>query len=331
MAILKTGSSWGDFKGGDISTGHSHTTIAGDLAPYATVGMTAPGVTGKFLDIALDAPVSALWVCWYADYTAAPTDGSYIILSGGGVDMVRMDLAASATVPALELWDGVGWVQVASAGSITQNQLNRHEMRFVANDTTGVIEYYIGGVLQCSFSGDTIRTAQTTVDTVHLCRPNSAGTFVISGIIIADEDTRALVYTGPFVPTAEGGVSGFTGAYTAVDDLHQATVDSDFVTATVAGTESTYGTGGLNTVFNSGYAVVAVAVVDRAAIGTNSPINGAQAAVRSGTAMGYGAIEDGITTVPQVIEAVFPNDPATAAAWTVSAASSAQPGARAQA
>lgn len=118
----------------------------------------------------------------------------------------------------------------------------RLAFRVKLDDTAGVLGWYSGGVLVGEITGDTLRTAATTVDTVRFFLGSSAGSFAGSTYLsegYAHTDDLRYLRLGTFVPTAATGGDpvAWSGDHTAINEatLNESTVIS---TTTVDAVES---------------------------------------------------------------------------------------------
>lgn len=183
-------------------------------------------------------------------------------------------------------------------------------------DTGGVFELYIDGVLSASVTiTDTLIVSTTGVNLVRLKKyTNTGSTYgAYSAVILADEDTRAMNLVAlPY--TAAGGVSGWTGAYTDINEtgysdatlLSTETLDaiSTFVTTDIAAKYSLF-------------KVRAVAVGGRGIKGASSPTT-IQAVVRL-SAINYAKASELATPAAMgPMSFIWQTSPVTSAAWTVS-------------
>lgn len=321
---------------GDIGPGQTAgwgSTTDSQYRPSASpVAMTSPtGATPQVL--AWDTPTGAAFGT--SLHVGSRTGNSVVGRAvahwlNGSTNVARMVVTATDTF-AFELWNGSTWDQVITGLAHAGNARAKLDFWINLHDTTGLIEVYRNGVLLNSFSGDTLRAGVTGVDRLQMqCLVGSAESSHYSEIFVCDEKTNEM-YMDLTSVTGAGALTGFSGAFGQISDITASNPDTTWITAATAGLESTYATDAASTTYQAGYDVVAVGVKARGRKGPASPIDGLEAAIRSGTTMSYGTektLGDGSFEVVQHIAYL---DPATGTAWTYTTANSAQPGVRAKA
>ena len=184
---------------------------------------------------------------------------------------------------------------------------------------TGNLEIYKDGYLELAFSGDTLVTAQTTIDEVKI-RSMKGGVLssqsqLYSAVMVADEDTRP-IQMADIRPSGVGTNSDMTGAYTDVDELGQP--DNVFLQSTVADQTSTFAASAISTDLDAGFETIAVGVSGLGLRGVTGPAS-AQTAIYSGTTNAVGT-STALDLTQTGFQDVYATDPDTATAWTFAGA-----------
>lgn len=324
MAILFHGTTLSELIPGEInSANHALLTTAARIAPYCAEGVSVGGGEGTGISCEFTAS-SEIWVSFYTYEFTSGTNFPLLDVLSAGVPLFQLDRDSTTTI-AMEYWNGSAWVEIAADSSFVSAVRYRIDVHIKIDNTVGIIDWYVDGILRDSFSGDTLYTAATTVDKVVLRATTTAGlpSGNFSAIIIADEDTRDMIYSQTPVDGA-GAETDWSGAYTAIDET--GVNDADFIQSTTAGQRATFSFGNLHADFATGYDVVGVGVSARGSRGASGPAN-LKPLVRSGTTNGEGdptAMD--LTWKPA--RHFFALNPATTAAFTVSEVDSAQIGVR---
>lgn len=231
-----------------------------------------------------------------------------------------------------EYWDGAAFQELTRFGGNTaahsfrptSNVLHSIDVHFiVAND--GLVNFYVDGVRRGGFSGDTLNTGFTQVDTLLIQNPGSLGSstsLTVTEVIVATEDTRGMrLFTS--YPTANGTNTAWTGTFSNADKDNPQLNDTDFIYSGTANQVETYAMADLSAVADN---LVPKAVVTcvRAHVGPAGPQN-LQHVIRSGTTdypssnvtyTNGTALADAVPIGPTMV--VWTTDPDTAAAWTTS-------------
>lgn len=152
-------------------------------------------------------------------------DYPVIMLSGATTDLFRIIATATNTagtgVAKAQYWDGSAWQDIATlTTTLTSASDSIVDIHWNIANSGGEITVYINGVSEASFSGDTLRTADTTIDTVKLCSMYNDATYDTNfgPLVIANADTRGCVWTFD-APNANGNYTEFTGGEPEVDDI----------------------------------------------------------------------------------------------------------------
>lgn len=319
MTINFGGTSLAALTSGNVNAAtREASTTAAELGPYVTEGMALFGDdNGEYFDVAASA---TKWLAFHF-YTNTAT-GTRSIARFMSDDTALFELYHSGATIALRYWNGSTWTTVGTTAIVTST-LYRFDFRATMDNASGVLAWYKDAVAEQTFSGDTILTAATTINKVHI-RNGSTGASdksIFSGLIIADEDTRDMIADNG-KPTGAGTNSAWTGAYTAVDET--GVDDTDFISTTAAANTSTFAFTDIDATFASGYDVVGLCVVARAARGP-SGVGFVKPAVYSGATLGTGTSKELDVTFDRAFH-IFTQDPNTAAAWAYAGVNAAEIG-----
>ena len=332
MAILAFGTSLAELYG--TTAGISVNTTAARMAPGVAEGISFTSSTGGFGYRRLDFPASSeIWLSFYLKETDTDAGNRQIGIQIVSGSTVLFQWGGSSINNKYNFWqynNGAGFTTIGSGSSssayLVRDSLHRIDVHIKMDDTTGVIEYYVDEILVSSFSGDTIRTAALTMDGVlirSIDASNGGNVCTYSAIIVADEDTRDLMYLQGAV-NGDGAETAWTGDYTAVDETGVNTVDG--ISSANNGDVETFSKVALLASL-SDYEVYGVGLNAVAKRGATGPQN-LQLAVRSGSTNVFSAskaLDLEYTAYPEV----FTVNPATAAPWTFAEADAAQVGVKA--
>ena len=260
-----------------------------------------------------DTTKTSIWVHeyvnWYA--TSSADYAQILIVDSSGNDIVRIDVLNGDA--SLQYHNGTAWIAIGSSLNLA-NELWTLDIEINLHDTTGRIAWYKDGNEISSLDGDTLHRGSTGIATIV----NLAGYVnysYFSELIVADECTVGWQLATSY-PTADGTNTAWTGAYGDVDDiLDDAT---SIHTGSIANKETYTG----SSVTTTGMTVKAVVVAARARSTGTGPSN-IKMDLRPGTTDYVGssvALTPGWTSVQEVWDV----DPDTSAAWSTSAATSAE-------
>lgn len=193
-------------------------------------------------------------------------DYPVIVLSGATTDLFRLIATATNTsgtgVTKLQYWDGSAWQDVATLSTgLTSAADSIVDIHWIIADSGGEITVYVNNVSEASFTGDTLRTADTTIDTVTLCAMYNDASYDTNfgPLVIADADTRGLVWTYDY-GNANGNYTEFTGGEPEVDDIMlQSGHDTNSAIADANGERMTLAFPSIDVAY-AGYSVAAVAI-----------------------------------------------------------------------
>lgn len=202
----------------------------------------------------------------------------------------------------------------------------RIEVRLATNNSGGVLQVWINGVLDIDFTGDTYDSGKDGINVVKFGGQNTDGDIYIDDVLIYDitgdapNDVLGDIRMETLRPTGDGDEndgtpSSGTDHYAMVDEDGVNDGDSTYVSMSTAGDKELYDIGSLSytPVKIHGVVVNLMARVD----GTTPRTM--KAKVKSATTEGDGDtlnIPYGDTYKP--LQACFTEDPSTGAAWTTS-------------
>ncbi len=325
MTILAFGTSTAEFVDGlGPPDGLTVNTTAAQIAPEVSEGFKFNGDLNTRLSKTFSGQTE-LWASFYIYWTGSspPSDGEPLILSANGTDLFRIEhLNALAT---FQYWNS-SWIDIGTGTAPGIGVLHRYDVQVIMHDTTGVAKLWINGVEVASLGGgDTIFTSETDIDTASWGRAtfqSQASTY--SGVIIADEDTRSMVYAQAAID-GDGGETDWTGASTDIDEV--GFDDADSIQSSVNAEKSTFTFGALPSAYNSGYSVVGVGVSARAIKGLTGPSN-LQLACRSNSVNGFSS-NKALALTLEAYQHVFTVNPDTTNPWSFSEADASEIGVQA--
>lgn len=311
MAIVAHRTTLADFTSGIVSSTRTPNTTAAQKGPFVAEGMNLQGNDAGHTELLT--PMTELWQTVYF-YPASTSSGgqSIIKFTGTGIDLLRLKQNGLSNNFDFDYWNGTSWVNIATGVSLPAGILVRLDFHIKMDNVSGVFELYVNTALNSSFSGDTILTAATAIDSVTF-RTSTTGvtTQVFSAFIVADEDTRAIIYSQTAINGA-GTNTDWAGDNTAIDET--GVNDLDFISSATPGDIETVAFGNLAAEFATGHDVVGVGVTARAAKGAAGP-GFVKPVVRSGATIGEGTSQAlDLSWAPK--QHFFPLNPATGLAWT---------------
>mgnify|MGYP000070720961 CR=1 FL=1 len=305
MAILLFGTNVVDIQSG---TNAGADTGAGVKSPYATSAVRVDN-GDNFSFGQLDTGEADFW---FSVYAYLPADSGTEVLfevSGGGTALFRVQTNGSNDLT-LELFNGSVWNDSGvTASTYTADTLMKFDVRINVSDT-GNFTVYRDGVNILDFSGDTLLTAQTTLDEVTLSGSTNVAFTRYSGFFIANEDTT-LIEMASLHPSGNGVNTAWLGDFTDINE--SVAVEGNFISTQINNAQESYTKAAISTDFNSGYSVLSVGIRcegRRAATGPQQ----LQLLCRSGTTDGVSATQS-MAISTELKQAFFDTDPDTAAAW----------------
>lgn len=208
-------------------------TVVGDYATPVTLGTLQFGTPSRTVSsivlwrgvttsAALTKDVSAQsyttgWASFVHDTINGPSNGLPLFqLAGATLDLFQIIAVGTAGQWKSQYWNGASWTDIGStittAGQLLGDSV-RIDVTWNIADSGGYFTIYANGAEVATFSGDTLLTADTTIDFVRiLCASgNNGARLTFTSIIVDSVDTRTL-HMYEIIPTSTGGVNNDTGA-----------------------------------------------------------------------------------------------------------------------
>lgn len=142
----------------------------------------------------------------------APYPWDSMIFSGPTTDLFKFTIINGSEHWTFEYWNGSSWTVLHTETVSNMSVRRRYDIHWLLSDTVGVLELYLGGSLLASIAGgDTLFTADTTVDTIKFPHntSNTNNDVRLGPLIVDSVDTRKLV---PWETVSSN--SGFYAEYT---------------------------------------------------------------------------------------------------------------------
>jgi hypothetical protein len=315
MSILAAATSRADFY--TVGTAAAITTAA-KIAPYAKEGVTVSDLS-SYARLLFPALAEG-WIRFHVNVNvamSASVTGQMFRLKSGEAGQALFQLDFDGTAGnALEYWNGSAFVELAGETVTFSVARFKIDIQFKMDDSAGYVRVYVNDTLIHEMTGDTIFTAATTLDTIELSSPCvvglGSGQYDFSGLIIADEDTRSMVFHQGQA-TANGADTAWTGVYTDVTKLDRN--DNTFIESGTAAQLETYVMDDVHTDL-AAYVPRAVVLSTRTRRGATGPQNMQGVVRQSGSDFTTSNIS-GINTAYGTRQAVMGTNPATSAAWTI--------------
>lgn len=299
-------------------------TLAGS---YSTLpGWLIDGGTSSYVDFDVSsASLSEGWALVHLETISVDLNAVALVLSGPTTDLFRLVGASTASTAAhlkAQYYNGSTWVDFGSTFSVYSSGGKRLDIHWNIADSGGEITiYYNGGASVASFTGDTLLTADTTVDTITFKPPDATSPLGFGPAVVDSVDTRGLEWDLA-VPTSNGTYTEWSGAEPEVDQFcGQSSLASTKATADASGERLTLNfpaiTSGL-----AGYAVEWVGLATQQQAQAD-PALYMKPHVRKSSTDYTPAAGGSVQPVAAYDDtAVFPlaNDPSTGSAWADQAA-----------
>jgi hypothetical protein len=326
MSILAAATSRADFY--TVGTTSAITTAA-KIAPYAKEGITITGDT-SYARFLFPSAMSEGWIQFHVNFNTSVGGSSaekMLRLKSGETGQVLFQIEFDGVAgQALEYWNGSAFVEVSEATTFSAARF-KVDVQFKMDNSAGYVRVYVNDALIHEMTGDTIFTAATTLDTIELMTPNPSGLgngeLNYSALIIADEDTRSMVFHQGQA-TANGANTAWTGVYTDVTKLDRN--DNTFIESGTAAQLETYVMDDVHTDL-AAYVPRAVILSTRTRRGATGPQNMQGVVRQSGSDFTTSNIA-GINTAYGTRQAVMNTNPATSAAWSIAEINAAEYGAK---
>lgn len=177
----------------------------------------------------------------------------FIQLNGATGDLIRLVTIDTSETSRVEIWNGATWATIGDTFSLVSTGDYRIDIYFKIADAGGRIRVRVNGVPVVDFTGDTKRTADTTIDEVKWSSHVDNGhIYDVSACMVHSTDLAnvRMIETNINVTGTFSNLS--TGNYLGVDDLlYQLDDGETFNTAIVDGGGATYETETLSTQYTA--------------------------------------------------------------------------------
>lgn len=269
---------------------------------------------------------SAIWFQSHFWLTSAPNGDRSYVLQDSGTQQVGVtftsDLRCTIQVP--------GGNFSSALPVMTFNAWYFIQIRVFIADSGGTVDVYVNGTLKHSYVGDTKTTANNTVNQWALF---NCGSNRYANVLLYDETGSAPNAKTPEtrifadLPQNAGAATGFTpsaGANWQCVDEQPNDGDTTYVSAAAATVDDTYS----YPAAIPGGSIVYAVMVELVARKDDAGLNDLDSLIRSGGTTYAAGDTFGLTATYQRYRSVATVDPATGAAWSVSAANTAEVGVR---
>lgn len=307
----------------DIDSGEKY----GSDDDYNSSGHTVPvGVytkdTASTFDLSSHS-ASDLWFFTTVD-ASQDQDANAVIfkMSGATEDLFRIicvDTVTSGGQQKAQYYNGSTWVDIATlTTNLTHTAAVRLDIHLKLADSGGEFTVYVDGASEASFTGDTLLTADTEIDSITLsgCDGNSSNLFVWRPIVVADADTRGMEFWSA-IPASNGNHTETTGSESSVDNyLYSSGYSDNHAVGDANGERLTLNFFDIAAEF-SGYSVAAVAVGIAAKAQSEPGLYIKPLARDASAATDYNpgsSFQPGSTGIRSFFWTML-TDPATASAW----------------
>jgi len=330
MTILDFGTSVYDFSFGHLAYNVENDTNAANIAPYVSTGIKInSGVATENIKLAFAAQTD-VWFSGYARWSfTSGTLTLFQIDDTAGAGLWRLARGSNLT---LQIWNGASWDIVATGSTSfgSSSGLKRFDVHLSLDNVTGVFEIYLDGVLEATFTGDTIRTASTTFDAAsyrNIAVSSTSNTTVWSAMFASTTDSKVIDYQ-QLLPNANGTATSWTGDFNNINSGVVGQLDDiGGIRTTASAQAEQFGVTNTNVAL-AGRTVVAVGVSGRGFKGQTGPTN-LEVGVRSGTTDSW-ATPFALDTVGKPTHAIFATNPDTASDWTLGEVDTMEIGVRSQ-
>jgi hypothetical protein len=180
------------------------------------------------------------WCHFYMNLYYTITGRILFQLEGASAPLIRMQSNTTTTGSPysfdFQYFDGSIWVKIGATVVISRAN-PRFDIHWNLADVGGLIELYVNGAVACSFSGDTLTTTNTTINTIMFNQIATSALPCQPGHVIVDsQDTRGLELE-IVNSTAAGAYFAPQGTESDIDDSPTGalnTIDDTSINFTVA-------------------------------------------------------------------------------------------------
>jgi hypothetical protein len=242
------------------------------------------------------------------------------VLEGATTDLFRLVVVNTTEHWKAEYWDGATWTQVGATitAPVLSSSLTTVDIEWNIADAGGEWTVHVNGVSTLTFTGDTLTTADTTVDFVRFPAPGTGtGTYTaVAGVCIDSVSTLDLVLTEE-TSSGAGFHSDYDGAESSVDNFIGSGVQSNYITMTTDLDRASFPFFANGAGVTDSYTIEGVALLSMAwAISDPGFIFQGFARQSSADADGDNQVQVTASGNETFIRLNFDVDPATAVAWT---------------
>lgn len=294
-------------EGGSYATG----------GPGSRPGFQVNGTESVEWDLS-SASASELWLTT-ACYTFGGAGDDIITFKGPTSDLLKIDYVGGL---GMSYWDGSAWQLIGSRDTTTTfvNAEVRFDVRCHIDGSAGNFEFYVNNSLVSSTTGDTLHTADTTIDNVVL--EHSSGVtgryHIFADLMVDTADTRGL-YMEEMLPTSNGTNTDWVGSETDIDETMNGVNLANYIEGQADGDVETFNMTAVDAGY-SGYSVEGVAVLTTAQAVASPGLHLEGHLYKSATGYDSDNSDQPAASTWARYALEFENDPATAAAWASIAA-----------
>lgn len=270
------------------------------------------------------APQTEFWV--HMDIVpgtlGASTVAPYFVLvdSATGQVAFQFDCDGSAGTHNFEYWNGASFTELTPDDTLVASTRYSLDFYVKIDNVNGALRYYRDGVLIQTFSGDTLHSGFTSIDTLVLFCPNNetgssgATSTKYSQVIVSTQDTRGWKLA-TLNPTALGTTSQWTGVNADISDA--VIVDENTFLSSIANGDISTHTAADLSALASVYQPIAVVVAARARKDSTGPQN-LYLGVRTNSADNFPSAVTGLESALRGFRRVMHVNPVTGNRWFVS-------------
>lgn len=325
MPIIATATAVSDFSDIDLIGGFISTTSSSRIPAGVAEGVFILPSTSKTAKILME-PITDFWVSFYYYFNSLSNNRPMFSLLSGGRELVYFQANGTSSSAVFRL----GRTTAAGERAFYENTdvprggtsvINKYDVHVVTDEVNGLIEVFQNGALVATVSGNTAHGTTAGIDMINfnsLRFSSSSLTYVVSAVIVADEDTRSFEMTQLNLDSP-GADTDFTGDFNSV--VGTGLDDNTVMTTSVSGTQ-TFQAAPLTATALDGLTVVALAGSCRARVGGTAP-SPVVPIIKTGSATSDGSVvaPDLVLNPRPVISSV---NPTTGLPWDVASINSAE-------
>jgi len=225
-------------------------------------------------------------------------------------------------------YDGTTWTQLAAEGGASfVSGVHRFDIQLISYGSSATVNVYCAGVQIITFTGDVSVSGMSNTDCVVMGPLNTNGYGVTSEIMVTSDDSRAYLGLATLAVNNQGTTNDWTNnTYTNINGINYSDANPTF--SNTNGQDQQYE---MNTLPSGSFAIPAVKISARSALGAGSAVSHLQLGYNSGGSVGFGS---GSTKSPSGAYAnlwqLDLTNPVISSAWTISDVNSLQVDLRAE-